>query len=239
MGKKYENPPIIEALCDFRFEKTEWNAISPSKIFEAIKKDYPDIKQINFHALQPDGKLLIESRTQFVKKNKEGIVQFTNQLLSVHILKKYSSWKEFFPEIKKMFHLYSSITNPNKIKRIGLRYVNKINIGESFLDLQRKLKLFPYIGKSFSNCKEFEFGTTLGYEDDRDFLNLTQRTVPVVKDVGKSIILDLNYYSDKFKENEGSDTFFNWIDNAHTNLENAFEDCITDELRKELKEIKE
>ncbi|MGQ0654564.1 MAG: TIGR04255 family protein [Betaproteobacteria bacterium] len=42
MPKKYKNPPIIEAICEFRFSETSpWDLTIPGLIYELVKDKFP------------------------------------------------------------------------------------------------------------------------------------------------------------------------------------------------------
>jgi len=45
MGKKYKNPPIVEALCEFQFVPGQpWDITIAGMLYERIKDEFP-IKQ--------------------------------------------------------------------------------------------------------------------------------------------------------------------------------------------------
>jgi uncharacterized protein (TIGR04255 family) len=47
---KYNNPPIIDAVCEFRFGKdTDWDMTIPGVVYREIKTNFPHKEQ---HALQ-------------------------------------------------------------------------------------------------------------------------------------------------------------------------------------------
>ena len=95
MGRKYENPPIVEALCEFRFDGTPWKSIYPGYIYKEIEKEYPIDRIARGFSLSPEGKFIIEQRFQFCKENEQGIIQINEHLLSVHLLNAYTSWNYF------------------------------------------------------------------------------------------------------------------------------------------------
>ncbi len=242
MSKKYKNPPVIEALCEFRFKDNPWNIMYPGEIYREVKNDYPVVKQMNFQTLQPDGGLFIENRLQFVKEDSSGIIQITDLLLSIHVLKTYKSWKDFYPEIKKIFNIYSNISNPKKLSHIALRYVNKINIemeSES-IELKDYFDFYPFMGNNLPKTHgQFSLNVVTPYENGQDFLKLGQKTPPFTKEKLLTVILDLDYFSNRFENNIDTGEIFSWIDNAHTNLEGVFEGCITDKLREKFHEVKD
>ena len=43
MGRKYNNPPLIEALCEFQFIPTEpYDSTIPGLFYTQIKGDFPE-----------------------------------------------------------------------------------------------------------------------------------------------------------------------------------------------------
>lgn len=46
MGRKYRNPPLIEALCEFQFVPTQpWDLTIPGFFYEKVKNDFPAKQQ--------------------------------------------------------------------------------------------------------------------------------------------------------------------------------------------------
>jgi uncharacterized protein (TIGR04255 family) len=47
MSKKYETPPIIEALCHFQYrQNTSWDLTIPGFIYEKVKNTFPQKTQV-------------------------------------------------------------------------------------------------------------------------------------------------------------------------------------------------
>jgi len=238
MGKKYEKPPIVEALCEFRFTENPWRIIYPGLIYEQIKDDYPDDNPLKCQTLE-SGRIVIEDRFQFLKKDTTGIIQMNRHLLSIHVLNCYTSWNNFFPEIQRIFQIYKNIVKPQKLNRIGLRYVNKFDIDTKIIPVEHFFNFYPFLGKNLPQTHgQFDMNVLIAYEEERDFLKLSQKTIPPQKEDTMSILLDLDYFTTSLKGNINLKKILTWIDTAHENLERAFEGCITDELRKEFKEVK-
>ncbi len=47
MRKKYKNPPVVEALCEFFFSGSKWDSTIPGMFFDKIKQDYPIKKELD------------------------------------------------------------------------------------------------------------------------------------------------------------------------------------------------
>ena len=46
MGRRYKNPPIVEALCEFEFISSQpWDLTIPGLIYEKVKDEFPDKRQ--------------------------------------------------------------------------------------------------------------------------------------------------------------------------------------------------
>lgn len=48
VGKRYKNPPVIEALRELQFESTvSWDLAIPGMIYDQAKQDFPKRLQTN------------------------------------------------------------------------------------------------------------------------------------------------------------------------------------------------
>ncbi len=94
MKRKYQNPPIQEALCEIFFSQPEWDNTMPGLFYEQIKKDHPNktqIKQLNVEVSVGDNKRAAkfsdnEDRIQFRNTDGSQIVQLASNLLVVNQL---------------------------------------------------------------------------------------------------------------------------------------------------------
>ena len=138
--KIYKYPPIEEALCEIRFvDDTEWDPMFLLQFQSQIKDTYPGKPTLK---LPLDVDLRTESdqrdatfhskgepfRTQFPDRQGRSLVTVGQNSLSVHMLQPYKGWEEFRLRIEDALHKYSITTRYSYIRRIGLRYVNKIVI---------------------------------------------------------------------------------------------------------------
>ncbi|MGH7598840.1 MAG: TIGR04255 family protein, partial [bacterium] len=48
MGKHYKNPPLLEAVCEFKFQPhSSWNPAVPDLIYEKVKTQFPQREAMN------------------------------------------------------------------------------------------------------------------------------------------------------------------------------------------------
>ncbi len=137
-----------------------------------------------------------------------------------------------------MFDVYHNIANPSKIKRIGLRYINRIEIPEAQFDISNYFNLEPKLPDEIPhNFINLFLRMELPYPSDIGKLVLTFGSAPVKTTDKFPFILDLDFVTlpNSNIQFEMSDR---WVETAHANIETAFEACITDRLRELFKEVK-
>jgi len=249
MGRKYKNPPVVEALCEFQFiSEQPWDLTLPGLIYEKIKDEFPDKQQqvginVQFRPTEKGLEHKVEPtppRVQFHKKDKSALIQVGPDLLAVNQLKPYSTWEEFKAMILKGFQIYKEVARPKGFKRIGLRYINIVEFDKAPVELKDYFQFYPFIPEvlqqllydSFLNRVEFP------YEDGKERLILTLASIiPSKPNVLISILLDLDYVM-ATPEYVLLDGVSEWLEKAHGKIEEAFEACITDNARKIFEEEK-
>ena len=148
----YRNPPIVEAVCEFRFvtDLDEWDLTFPGKLHSELREAYPgkprsqEIFHTEFPGQRREGSSLAsrtEIRVQFTTEDGQKLVSFGPDVLSVNGLAPYEGWEEFEPRIQEAFEVYVGVVKPSAIRRIGVRYINKIGIPASRNDHLPRTKL--------------------------------------------------------------------------------------------------
>ncbi|GAB4405747.1 MAG: TIGR04255 family protein [Anaerolineales bacterium] len=239
MGKRYQNPPIVEALCEFRFEPSQpWDLAMPGLVYEKIRSEFPKRRQAKVLELSVTASLdgvgqqvSATDRMQFLREDEKALVQVGRDLLAVNHLKPYPTWQEFLPLIQQGFSAYREVARPRGLQRVGLRYINRIEIPEQRVDLEHYLEFRPYVGPDLpQDYGPFIVGIQVAYQDGRDRLRLQVTSAAIDKPDMLAFMLDLDY----FLAEPGQvhlDDVFEWVNAAHSHVEKAFEACITDRLR--------
>jgi len=160
MKNKYptlKNAPIHEAIFDIRTQLPQNIMLKDLDLFydlDIVKKRFPNKKervlfQSGFQVIEgkpvvtapsggPDG-YLCESPEE--KK----IVQARLDGFTFNKLKPYKNWKTFFTEARELWDLYQSIARPEKVTRIALRYINRIEIPLPIKDFKEYILTVPEI----------------------------------------------------------------------------------------------
>jgi len=175
-------------------------------------------------------------RMQFFREDNKALVQIGPDRLSINHLRPYPKWVEFKPLILDVLRNYVATAAPKGFKRIGLKYVNKIEIKEKVLDLKEYFKFFPTIPENIpKNNEGFQLRIEIPY-GERDRLLLTLGSIDSPDEVS-SVLLDLDFIliAPESILVEGA---AEWLEEAHNNIEYVFEACITDKCRNLFKEEK-
>ncbi|CAG1064783.1 hypothetical protein BAC1_00349 [uncultured bacterium] len=244
MHKKYENPPIIEAVCEFRLTPdTQWDLTTPGLIYEKISKEFVNKEEISLqevtlvktaeglqHSVRPD------QRIRFLTDDKKTFIQLGTRLLAVNRLKPYSTWEDFKPKIENAFSALNETVDISSFQRIGLRYINRIDIPSQTVDLDQYFDFKPFLGKGLPQLlKSFIVGCEIPFRDGQDSCKVQlTNTIPETP-ASSSYVLDLNYFLATAEAISKQDAL-EWVENAHNILEDIFEGCITDSLRAIFKE---
>src|SRR6266700_1831153 len=178
MSKKYKNPPLIEALCEFYFapETSQDFESIINLLYEKIQTDFPKRYRLQLQASQitidtagiPEITQQLLPLVRFQSNNERVLIQVGQNLLTVNHLKPYTSWEEFLPSIEMGFNAYREVVKPKTIHRIALRYINRIEIPSNSIQLEDYFELRPFIGqKLLQNLSAFILGIQIPREEAR------------------------------------------------------------------------
>ena len=240
MGEKLGTPPLIEAVCEFRFtEKTAWDWIIPGQLYDKVKAEFPERAQISgvgFHVQTSPKKKPVASvqnlpdRVQLKRADGSAIVQVGYNLLAINVLRPYPSWTEFLVLITRIFNEYHSIAGTIELERIGLRYINQLTISDEFSEIVNMITLIPPLtGKlarpihSFYQRYELE-------QDNPEGLLINQTGTQQDEKGNPVIVLDLDFGSTKVQKLKSVAQAKKWLDRAHNCVYEAFVSSLTPKL---------
>ena len=242
MAKTYKNPPLLEAVCEFRFVTDgNYSAEQVTSFYEMIKGNFP---------IQKKGKVnKLEFRIDTEKtpdENKDSVSQgfyefehyfsedekYSTQLdggrVSIHRIKPYQDWSQFFPLIQSVYAAYVEAFRPKEIARIGVRYINEIVLpadGFIFSDYFTLSASLPSLEES--SPQSIFLGSSFAQEGGRDAIKVQfgDKQLPE-ETTSKAFVLDLDY--SLVTPTVALEAVDEWLTTAHTNLENVFEGIVTE-----------
>ena len=218
--RQYKNPPIKEAVCEFRFgPKQDWDPLLPGNLQQALcglGDEYTGkaLEQrivsvgIETHEDKPpalkydEGAIKVQLATE---KNIRRIGVGRN-VLTIHMLAPYqdssddveSGWPEFAHRIKNALSAYWNLVNPDGVFQVGIRYINEILIPEEEVEIDDYVKDALPRGEGIPDTVN-GFGCRIEYiYDDVVRLALSQATLkPPPGHVKILLDLDVVWKSDE------------------------------------------
>jgi len=238
----YDNPPIQEALVEFRFAPgQEWDPTFDGKMHshERIKLVYTGkprqqkMVEAQFQATadQPASFAVREGpgRTQLLTEDGTRLLSLAPDVLTVHELAPYSGWESFRPRIKAALEAYQDIAAPESVVRITVRYINAIEIPLSQLDLSAYFKCSPPHLEELPSTMG-GFMNRAEYVDENGIkLLLSFATIEAPKGSSGFILdLDFSWEGTPISLTEAMSI----VDDLHDREGRAFESAITHETRR-------
>lgn len=242
-GRIYSNPPIVEALCEFRFESGDaWDSTVPGKLQGVLQHQYdgkPSDQALLQASIESDDEgqgLSLTQRSRVMLRTEDGtrLVGVGPDLLSIHILTPYlrhdgeslAGWMEFRPRIQDALLAYWGVAMPDGVVRTGLRYLNRIRPPQ--LDAARYLASAPTIPSELSVRTTTSLARTEHEYDDGTNVRVVQAYD--ASDLEDGFLLDI----DAFRTSESpleQGTALEAVDLLHDRCSEFFEALVTDEAR--------
>ncbi len=248
MGRVYENPPLVEVVCEFRFEPSQpWDWTIPGLIYDRVKSEYPkkrqqNIVEVEFKAEQEETAQRIKggiARMQFLRPDERALLQVGPDLLTVNHLRPYPNWKVFKEMIVRTLRVYREVAAPKGIRRIGLRYINKIEIPEPRVEIEDYLLAVPQVPEVIPQVfAKFVQRVEVPFEQANGLLILQTGSMQQEERAETAFMLDLDFVTLQ-ADKVALDAAMDWVEQAHDHVERTFEACITDNTRELFKERKE
>jgi uncharacterized protein (TIGR04255 family) len=143
---KYKSPPITEAVLEFRFGE-RLSARDMERLRDQFKGRFPRV-EITYHVnvnVGSDGKAAADATQSGFKlfsEDAKNIVMFYNSTLLTSRLAPYLGWDTFFSMAETNFATFKKVANRPKLSRIGLRFINRIDVPEDTLEKRKPSDLF-------------------------------------------------------------------------------------------------
>ncbi len=236
---EYLNPPVVEVVCEFILPlDIEWDITTAGFIYKEVSRDFP-LKESRIAnqvtITEKNGtmnqEIKREERALFFSHEREKFIQVGNRVVSIHHLKKlYLNWETSFePVISDVFEALKKVIDIKSLQRIGLRYINKIEI-PSGRDLSDFFVFRPSVASDLKdNIKSVIIGCVFEFQNGRDGCRVQLGDEPIGDPQKRSFLLDIDYFL-KQPQSVSSDQAIKWIREAHTHVDEIFRKSITNKL---------
>ncbi len=212
------------------------------KIHSRLKKHYESSERISMigFMLDPRKKEIAKIPDEFegyklTSKDQADVVQIKPNTMACSRLAPYHGWESFEPRARENWEIWRKTTKHTKIKRIGVRYLNRIDIplrrGHK-IDIEDYLTIFPkypepHLLTSFTKYTMQVMGP-FSIEGFYLIINTNVVKSPLIDHFSIVLDLDLSPQGDMPQRN---DKVWEMINQMREYKNNAFEMCITDKAR--------
>jgi len=149
--------PIVEAIIEIRARAESLGNVNELK--ESFEKTLPEYSKIN-RVGQLSFKLPVDfaaqkHRPEMAEQPKSeqtwlglrletedgrNVAQLTRDFFSFSRLKPYENWEKFQAEAIRLWKMHAELTAPSDITRLGVRFINRLEVPAAGLELNRYLK---------------------------------------------------------------------------------------------------
>lgn len=152
--ERFANAPISEAILDIAVRFPAPPELGRLEAFHDLIREHYPIKQgrVQWHGRIELGQ---ERVAQEVRRSAEGflfrsgdstrVVQARQDGFTFNWLKRYDSWSALRDQARPHWERYREMFRPEEVIRLGLRYVNRIEIPLPFADFREYVKTAPDI----------------------------------------------------------------------------------------------
>jgi uncharacterized protein (TIGR04255 family) len=238
---RYAKAPIKEAIFDVRVDKvSNLDIDSYLELIENKLSDYPKFEKqyIVSGQFKIDRKNIDVTSEQQAKKTL-GIVyfneadnikiQFRKDGFTLNMLEPYSQWSEFSSLAFKFWEIYKDEIKPNKITRIALRYINKLNLPlDGHFNFDDYLTNMPKLPDVFEDSfSDFLLRTGVICKDSGNPVILTRR-MERPNEGFLPFIIDIDVFK---KDGVNPDNLVSDFEILRKNKNDIFESLIKDKTR--------
>jgi uncharacterized protein (TIGR04255 family) len=243
--KRYQNPPVVEALFEVCFRGGQWDTTVPGLFYEKISDRFPKKSQVEDVQFElrvsrdaPEPKILQRvERSQFVRANGSGMVQISPALLVVNQLRPYTHFENWRPLALEMLGLYRQLVKPEGIERLGVRYINRVVIPKPVVRMEDYFRVYPHVPDDLGGAHgSFLLRFELPQSDPAHQMLVTFGSAPAEDPGGWAALLDL--YDVLGLAEEPFDVVEKRLEEAHANIALAFEASVTDRARELFEEVR-
>ena len=202
------NAPITEALIDVRVELPDGFSIEQFAPFrDAIWTDYPEcgerihqsasVRLTPKHGVQVDHQESCVEGLVFKSADKVQMVQARLNGFTFHRLKPYQDWKQLRGQARELWNLYEKIVQPQRVTRIAVRYINRLELPLPMHEIGDWLRTLPMLAPQLpQQIAGYFMRVMIPFEPYGVRAILTQTIEPVVQMDRLPIVFDIDVFQE-------------------------------------------
>jgi uncharacterized protein (TIGR04255 family) len=238
----YERPPITEAVIALTFaEAIEARDLEKADSnFGRLYPHHQGARNLNVHVLVPPAPNLRPDTT--VNKDEMGHRRSSDDQTQIVILwstsfvfsqlAPYPGWDDFFGRFVRDWTLWKKSIGYRKISRVGVRYINRIDIPITgdLTHYEEFLNLYPQMPDELGPVFAYGIQTQFAYHEIDGRITINSASVPSLLLENASFLFDQDIYKESnIPQNE--EGLYKLLNQIHVKKNAVFEACITDRAR--------
>ncbi len=237
--RHYPKAPITEALIDVRVELPKHVTVADlEKVHEEEKTAYPTKKNRSRVVAQMQfGEQVAAAASSkhvgflFTSKDEKQIVQARLDGFTLSRLAPYESWDVFCKEARRLWDRYRSVVEPERLVRLAVRYINRLDLPFPVPDLKEYLRTVPEVSPDLpQDLAGYFLHLRIPMNDIQSTLLVNQTIIEPSGPNVVSVVLDNDLYRDAdVPQNE--DAVWAFFEELRVRKNDVFESSITDRTR--------
>jgi uncharacterized protein (TIGR04255 family) len=251
----FSNPPIVEAIFHLVVERdSDFEREVLNEYAKYITQTFPIFNQEEKRFLKNEITVKLDDLdniTSSVTNILEGyklssndrakVIQANTNSFSFSKLQPYETWDIFYEEANKFWGKYVETTSATRVKRLSLRYLNRIMIpfDKKVIELHDYIKVFPEVSDDLSmTISGYFMQVSLAcnnYEPSKAIVNQTVGNEVVENSNSDStfipLIFDVEVFQDVDLDPQNSSIESIFVDNLRPFKNDVFFNSITDRSR--------
>jgi uncharacterized protein (TIGR04255 family) len=235
----YPKAPITEALIDIRVTLPDETAVTDlARVDVGEEIGYPQRR--NRFAVK--GQIAVGDQVgtatsqrhvgyDFLSSDERQIVQIRSDGFTFSRLAPYDRWETFRAEAYRLWKLYRAVAEPVSITRVGVRYINRLDLPMPMGDLKDYLRTVPEVSPDLPQViNGYLMQLVILQEDIGALLLLNEALLPPPDPNTASVLLDIDIYRDLEASIEETE-LWRLLDQFRARKNQVFEACITERTR--------
>jgi len=233
----YKHPPITEAVIEIRFDKVLGEKAKKALVgkYKSCYQHYAEAENIDLSVDIASNKVTnqkIGNNYRFSSSDMTEIVILRNNSITVSQLAPYKGWDDFFNRFKRDYELFHHQTSHREISRVGVRYINRIDIPveDNKVEHEQYLNVYPMLPPLLKGISHYALNVSVELKDVGCFLTVNSGLASSPIEGHLSFIFD----QDIFRQADlpaSKEELFALIHRIRSKKNEIFESSITDKAR--------
>jgi len=239
-NRHYDKAPIREAIIDIQIEnRPSLTLLDFENVAASPPRGYAERQRVMTGQLRgqfEEGVLTATAKQDqtgyaFVGGEGKHVVQFRVNGFTFSRLAPYLTSDQLRNEAKALWNSYRQVAGTVPVVRIGLRYVNQLDLPMPMRDLRDFIRLYPEISSDLpQQIAGFFMQVQIPQEDLGAMLILNETMVPPSGPGIASMVLDIDVFKEGIKL-DSDDDLWSTMEALRLRKNLIFEGCITNNTR--------